>query len=217
VRKDLVRALSLAFPIAAIGLAACAAKPAPQVQPPAAPKRPVDVVVLLADQDGSVGAADVSNPVGGTALDEAREATTIARGEAPGPAETLSEADVQQMFGDALDALPPAPQRFSLYFRFESEELTAESRAAIPRILESVKRHPAPEVLVVGHTDTTGTRERNLTLGLRRANTVREILVASDLDRSAIEVTSHGESDPLVKTADEVFEARNRRVDITVR
>jgi peptidoglycan-associated lipoprotein len=217
VRTDLVRAISLAVPIAAISLAACASKPAPQVQPPAAPARPVDVVVLLADEDGSVGAADVSNSQGDTALDAAREATRIAAGEAPSPAAPLSEAEVQQMFGDALGALPPAPQRFSLYFKFESEELTAESRAAIPRILESVKRHPAPEVLVVGHTDTTGAAERNLKLGLRRAYTVRDLLVASDLDRSTIEVTSHGESDPLVKTADEVFEARNRRVDITVR
>ena len=33
------------------------------------------------------------------------------------------------MFGDALDGLPPAPRHFILYFRFESEELTDESRA----------------------------------------------------------------------------------------
>jgi outer membrane protein OmpA-like peptidoglycan-associated protein len=212
-----VRALSLAVPIAALGLAACASKPAPRIQAPAAPPQPVDIVVLLPDPDGSVGAADVSNPAGRTALDGARDATRVAAGQAPSRAESLSEAEVQELFGDALNAMPPAPQVFSLYFRFESEELTTESKAAIPRILESVKRHPAPEVLVVGHTDTTGNADRNLKLGLRRANTVRDILVASDLDRSTIEVTSHGETDPLVKTADEVFEARNRRVDITVR
>ena len=48
-------------------------------------------------------------------------------------------------------------------------------------------------------------------------NAVREMLIASQLDSATIEVASHGESDPLIKTGDEAFEPRNRRVDITVR
>lgn len=173
--------------------------------------------MLLADPDGSVGAADVTTPQGTTALERQRAATRVSAGDAPTAAAELSEAEVQELFGDTLAALPPAPQRFTLYFRFESEELTVESRASIPRILESVKRHPAPEVLVIGHTDTTGGAARNVELGLRRARTVREMLIASQLDDATIEVTSHGESDLLIKTGDEVFEPRNRRVDITVR
>jgi outer membrane protein OmpA-like peptidoglycan-associated protein len=214
---SLLRVVAFAVPVAALGLVACASKPAPQVQPPATPSPPADLVVLLADPDGTVGAADVSNAQGSTALEARYHATRVAAGAAPGAAEELGENDIQRLFGDTLNAMPPPPQHFTLYFRFESEELTAESRASIPRILESVKRHPAPEVLVVGHTDTTGPAERNLKLGLRRAMTVRELLIASDLDRSTIEVTSHGEADLLIKTADDVFEARNRRVDITVR
>ena len=214
-------AVSVTSLVAAVSLAACAAKPAPTPQPVAPPAaaapKPADLIVLLADPDGSVGAADVTTPQGTTALERLRAATRISEGEAPTAATELSEAEVQELFGDALGALPPAPQRFTLYFRFESEELTAESRANITRVLESVKRHPAPEVLVVGHTDTTGTAARNVELGLRRARTVREMLVASQLDAATIEVTSHGETDLLIKTGDEVFEPRNRRVDITVR
>jgi outer membrane protein OmpA-like peptidoglycan-associated protein len=47
--------------------------------------------------------------------------------------------------------------------------------------------------------------------------TVRNLLVDAGLDGSTIEVNSVGELDPLVKTPDETREARNRRVDITVR
>jgi outer membrane protein OmpA-like peptidoglycan-associated protein len=200
-------------------LAACAAKPPATVAPPAAPPPPppADVIVLLSEPDGSVGAADVTTPLGTVALERERAATRVTTGEAPSAPAELSETEVSQLFGDALGVMPPSPKRFTLYFRFESEELTAESRADIPRVLQAVKQHPAPEVLVVGHTDTTGAADRNVQLGMRRAITVRDLLIASDLDRSTIEVASYGETDLLIKTADDVFEPRNRRVDITVR
>jgi outer membrane protein OmpA-like peptidoglycan-associated protein len=46
---------------------------------------------------------------------------------------------------------------------------------------------------------------------------VRNLLVASGLSGSFIEVTSHGEGDPLVRTDDEVLEPLNRRVEITIK
>ena len=129
----------------------------------------------------------------------------------------MSEQDVQRVFGAALAALPLPPVHFTLYFRFESNELTDESRALVPAILNIVKQRAVPEVLVVGHTDTMGDRRANLALGLKRANTVREILATAGLARGTIEVTSHGEADPAVKTPDNRAEPRNRRVEITVR
>jgi OmpA-OmpF porin, OOP family len=184
---------------------------------PVTPPAPADRIALLADPDGSVGAADVATAAGTITLDSLRASTRVVKGQAPTAVEELSATEVEQIFGSALAAFPPPPQRFTLYFRFESEELTDDSRSAIPSILESVKRHPAPEVLVIGHTDTTGAAVRNVQLGLRRAMTVRALLVASRLDDAIVEVTSHGESDLLVTTADDVFEPRNRRVEITVR
>lgn len=197
--------------------AACAAKTPATVAPAAPATLTADLIVLLADPDGTVGLVDVSTPSGTTTLDRVRLSTRVTPGGAPSTAVELSDAEVAQLFGDTLAVMPPPPQRFTLYFRFESEELTAESRADIPRVLQAVKQHPAPEVLVVGHTDTTGAAARNLELGLRRATAVRDLLIASDLDRSTIEVTSYGETELLIETADDVFEPRNRRVDITVR
>jgi outer membrane protein OmpA-like peptidoglycan-associated protein len=175
-------------------------------------------VVLLPDpDDGAVGRAVVSNSVGATELVAARESTTINPNQAPAPVTVLSETDVTRLYGDVLSTLPSAPQIFLLYFRFESEELTDESRALLPQILQAVRNRPFPDVAVVGHTDTSGTNASNFELGLRRANAIRGRLLEAGIDAALIEVSSHGESDLLVKTADGVQEPRNRRVEITVR
>ena len=93
----------------------------------------------------------------------------------------------------------------------------ATGKRQLPDVLQAVKSDPVPEVVVIGHTDTTGTPQSNAELGLRRANAVRTLLVQVGLNESAIDVRSHGEAELLVPTADGVFEPKNRRVEITVR
>ena len=176
------------------------------------------LIVLLPDPAaGTLGLATVSNASGTADLAQARDATRVLTNQPPGPVTTISEAEVQRLFGDALSALPPPPQHFTLFFRFESDEPTDSSRAMLPEILEAVRTRPAPDVSVVGHTDTTGTPAANVALGLRRATMVRNLLVEAGLAASAIGVTSFGEADLLVPTADDTPESRNRRVEITVR
>lgn len=183
-----------------------------------APSPAQTLVLLLPDaNDATVGRAVVSNQAGQLELAAARESTSVSPNQPPAAATIMSEADVSRLFDEVLSALPPAPRHFTLYFLFESEELTAESRALVPEIVQAVRDRPSPEVGVVGHTDTTGTPAGNFELGLRRANAIRGRLLEVGIDASVIEVTSHGEADLLVKTADEVREPRNRRVEITVR
>jgi outer membrane protein OmpA-like peptidoglycan-associated protein len=183
------------------------------------PERPGQTLtVLLPDpESGTVGRATVSNPSGTTDLVAALESTTASVNGSPGPVVVMSEADVQALFGAALSALPPPARRVTLYFRFDSDELTDESRALVPEILQAVRDQSAPDFVVIGHTDTTGSRAFNFELGLKRANAVRNILVAAGLDAPSVEVTTLGEADLLVPTTDEVPEPRNRRVEIVVR
>ena len=54
----------------------------------------------------------------------------------------------------------------------------------------------------------------NVPISIERANAVRDLLVKEGIDPAIIEVTSHGEENPLIPTADEVAEPRNRRVEI---
>ena len=199
--------------IAAVSIAAaCGPK---HVSSPGRPGQ--DLVVLLPDSDTkTTGAAGVSNPLGSVDLAAERDAARVNPGSAP-VLTKLSEAEVQRLFGDALSALPPAPRRFTLFFRFESDELTDQSQALIPEILAAVKEHAVQDVVVIGHTDTMGTQQANYGLGLKRAMMVRNLLISAGLNGSTIEATSVGELDPIVKTPDETPEPRNRRVDIAVR
>src|SRR5262245_15483725 len=66
------------------------------------------LIVLLPDEDGSTGRASVSNPAGSADLTAPRNASNVAPNQRPGVM-TMSEAEVKRLFGDALEALPPAP------------------------------------------------------------------------------------------------------------
>jgi len=203
---------ALAFVVAC----ACHSKPAP---PPAPPPPIPDMVALLPDPETkTLGRAVVSSPRGGSVeLTDERHTTRVGIGQNPVAPFTISEAAVQRLFGDALAAQPPAPRQFLLYFESGTNQLTPESDKRLPEILAFVKSRPAPDVTVVGHTDTTGTARANIELGRSRANMIRDRLVATGLDASLVSVASHGEADLLVPTPDETPEPLNRRVEVSVR
>jgi outer membrane protein OmpA-like peptidoglycan-associated protein len=196
-------------------ITACAAKQ-PVAAPPTAPVITETIVLLPDAESGVVGRARVSNSAGSVDLAAGRDSTRIGDGP-PGEVTTLAEGEVDRLFGDALAALPPPPRRFTLHFRFESDELTEESRALVPEILKAVTERNVPDVVVVGHTDTTGSTQANFELGLKRATTIRNLLEKAGLSADALEVISHGERDLLIRTPDETLEPRNRRVEIAVR
>jgi peptidoglycan-associated lipoprotein len=212
-RTGLLLALAALLVTAACGSKRVApARPAPPAPPPPT------LVVLLPDPETRVtGRAIVSNEFGSTDLAAPRASSLATATAAPGAVVTMSEDEVNRVFGAALAGLPPAPRHFRLQFKFESDALTDASVAMIPDILAAVRAIPVPEVAVVGHTDTMGEAKANLALGLKRARTVRNILVQAGLAASTVELSSHGEADLIVKTRDKTPEPRNRRVEITVR
>ena len=69
----------------------------------------------------------------------------------------------------------------------------------------------------MGHSDTLGDKAYNLALSMRRAMAVQKLLVEKGIDEAFIDTTSHGEENPLVKTADNVGNPKNRRVEVVVR
>jgi outer membrane protein OmpA-like peptidoglycan-associated protein len=208
------RAALATLVVATVLVAGCAPKTARTTDPPQAQV----LVVLLPDADtGKVGRVVVSNTAGQTELSKAYTGTRVTSTRRPPPLRTLRESDVKQQFGDIIATVPPAPLHFTLFFEFDSESLTAESRAIVQDVMKTVKAQPVPDVVVIGHTDTTGTTESNFELGMRRATTVRNMLIDAGLSVGAIDTRSHGELELLVPTANGVFEPKNRRVEITVR
>lgn len=171
---------------------------------------------VMPDPDGKTGTMVVT-PRQGTplTLDHANASASVRGGEAA-PVK-LSGTELKEMYKDALDARPMAPVRFLLYFGEGGDALTAESQRELENIFAEIKKRPAPDLIVVGHTDRVGSVADNDRLALRRAEAVRAQLVARGLAADSISASGRGEREPLVPTADEVAEARNRRVEILVR
>lgn len=176
------------------------------------------VVVLLPDPDGKVGAVSVTTDGGQQLLSEAGQMTrTSNRKKEPELPSLMEEAKIQELFSEVLAVEPEPPARFILYFDSGSVRLTASSTALLPEIFSAVKIRSSTDVGVTGHTDRMGSPKYNLALSLKRANRVKEHLVSGGVAATVIAVTSHGEANPLVKTADNVAEPRNRRVEVIVR
>jgi outer membrane protein OmpA-like peptidoglycan-associated protein len=177
-----------------------------------------DLFVLMPDDDGSVGQVTVATRGGTEVLSRAGQAVSVYASDLPPePFESMQPAEIEKMFGPALAAQPSEPLHFLLYFESDSADLTTESAVLIDDILTAIRRHFSLDISIVGHTDRAGSEDYNLKLSLMRAHRVEEILIERGVAPNLIEVASHGEGNPLVPTADNVAEPRNRRVEVVVR
>lgn len=175
-------------------------------------------VVLIEDPDGGVGRVTVSNPAGKQTLDSARQGTTAATSStAPSPARAVDQAEIDATYGRVLRALPEPVETFILYFESGTSNLTPESRSIPKEILASISRRHSTDVRVYGHSDRVGTPEVNQRVSMARAEAMRALLVGLGVGTDIIRTSYHGEGNPLVPTADEVPEPRNRRVEVLVR
>jgi OmpA-OmpF porin, OOP family len=218
-----MRAVAGVAMVAVLLVSACAKAPRVHevVDPPplvakAKPPSLDELYVLLPDQAGKSGALSVTHGEQAHVLDTPYTATHIKE---PGRIEKrrVTPEEVRQAFGPALAAQPPRPTSLTLYFLEGRDELTQDSKQVIQSVLAEIARRPAPEVIVIGHTDRLGTVQFNDALSLRRAERARDELVKAGVPPDRIHVEARGEREPLIPTPDEVPEPRNRRVEISIR
>ena len=171
--------------------------------------------VVLPNPDGSSGAVTIEDGQKSVVLDQPYAAGEV-RGGVAGPVK-VDQAQVQQIFGNALAAQPLLPSHFVLYFEKDSDTLTPESQRQYQAVFADIKRRSVYEVEVIGHTDTLGTVPHNQQLSMSRAEMIRDRLVHDGISPKSISVAGRGQLDLAVKTADQVAEPKNRRVEITVR
>jgi outer membrane protein OmpA-like peptidoglycan-associated protein len=172
-------------------------------------------VVLLPEKDGRNAAVAVRQGDQEVVLAEPYAA---AQQTTSGPrAYTSSPQEVQAQFGAALAAQPSRPTSFTLYFIEGGDEFTDASKQILADVLSEIARHRVPDIVVVGHTDSVGSDPSNDALALRRANTVRALLIVRGFASESIVAVGRGKREPLYPTGDGVAEPRNRRVEIIVR
>mgnify|MGYP003571064702 CR=1 FL=1 len=98
-----------------------------------------------------------------------------------------------------------------VFFAFDKSELSSSARATLDRQAQWLKQYRSVQVVVEGHCDERGTREYNLALGERRANSVKEYLVAQGVDPNRIRTISYGKERPAVAGSNEAAWSQNRR------
>ena len=102
----------------------------------------------------------------------------------------------------------------TVYFEFDKSSLTSKSIQTLKSAVDALNENSTIEVSLSGHADERGTREYNLALGQRRAESVSDYLVLNGIKKSRITVKSFGEEKPLAYGQDEASYAKNRRVEI---
>jgi outer membrane protein OmpA-like peptidoglycan-associated protein len=177
---------------------------------------PRERITLLPSQDGRPSAVVVATSKGETVLDQPYRSAQVGRG-ADLATVTEPESAVRARYAPLLAALPQGAAVFTVYFESSTEELVPESAARFQEIRAELAQRPAPEVIVIGHTDRVDTSAYNDALSLKRAERVKQLLVEAGIPADSISVAGRGEREPAVQTADGKAELRNRRVEIRVR
>jgi len=109
---------------------------------------------------------------------------------------------------------PPAATTFIVFFDFNKSNLTPEAMQVVASAANTARSTGMVRLLVTGHTDTVGSATYNQRLSVRRAESVKALLVADGLPEAGISTIGRGFNDPLVPTGPNVREPQNRRAVI---
>ncbi len=171
-------------------------------------------VVLLPDEDGTVGAIEVTRDGESALLDSAYEAVSF---DDLSDIRTVEVDGLELGFSPAIEHEPPAPTDWTVLFELGTTRLAGGADGAMDELLEDLRQRATAAIRVAGHTDTSGTETLNDGLSRRRAEAVRDRLIEAGVPAAAIAIEAFGESQPAVPTGDGVREPRNRRVVVRVR
>ncbi len=94
--------------------------------------------------------------------------------------------------------------------------LRAEAGGAVANLVDFVNRNPGQPIRIEGHTDASGSDSANLSLSQRRADAVRDALVAAGVEAARITAVGRGSANPVDTNQTAEGRARNRRVDVII-
>ncbi|MGF1628509.1 MAG: peptidoglycan-associated lipoprotein Pal [Kiloniellaceae bacterium] len=144
-------------------------------------------------EEASTTSGSGSSGTGTTSQSSGTQGSTI-----PGPA-AGSQEDLTVEVGDRV------------FFDFDQFNIRADQRGTVEALAAWLDTNPSVTLTVEGHCDERGTREYNLALGERRANSVRDYLVALGVNPARLSTVSYGEERPAVLGSNDSAWAQNRR------
>jgi peptidoglycan-associated lipoprotein len=120
------------------------------------------------------------------------------------------------------NALPGSERDFAInvgdrvYFDYDKYSVRDDAGPILEAQSAWLKRYPAVQVRLEGNCDERGTQEYNLALGARRANAIREYLIAHGVEAGRITTVSYGKEKPIDAGSGESAEAHNRNAHTAI-
>ena len=174
-------------------------------------------VTLLPDTEGKTGIVAIRNETSTVELKQAYSYVAVSDVKQTIKVQRAEKETVKKEIEELIEVEPSKPKQFLLYFKYDSTELTPQSRKLLPVVVQTIKEREYAEISVIGHTDTKGSAKHNLKLSMQRARVVEKLLKEVKKDLKNVLVQSFGENDLLIPTGDNVSEVKNRRVEIMIR
>lgn len=143
-------------------------------------------------------------------------------GAAAKPAETYTTPLGMRGAGEMMKNVPGSQEDLEdkvgsrAFFGFDQYSLDGVARGTLEKQAAWMTENPSVKVIIEGHADERGTREYNLGLGDRRANAVKDYLVALGVNPSRIQTVSYGKERPRALGSNEAAWAQNRRTETVV-
>lgn len=103
-----------------------------------------------------------------------------------------------------------------VYFDTNKFNINSASQTALNKLISVFKEYPDTNILVVGHTDSQGAEDYNMTLSKNRANAVTDYLAQNGISRGRLKTNWFGESQPMHDNATAEGRAKNRRVNVAI-
>ena len=145
--------------------------------------------------------------------DKATDVGQVTTGEQTGIATTPMETSTTNQYGPAAgtqqDLVVNVGDR--VFFGYDHYDVSAEAETILRGQAEWMAKYPNVKLSIEGHCDERGTREYNLALGERRANSVKNYLTGLGVDASRIQTVSYGKERPAVMGSNAEAWAQNRR------
>ncbi len=142
-----------------------------------------------ADSSGS-GSSSSSSTVSSSGSDETSDSASIEPG---------SQEDLIVNVGDRV------------FFNYDSFELDSDAQELLQDQVAWLKQHSGVSVIIEGHCDERGTREYNLALGEKRAQSVKNYLIGLGISSDRVSTISYGKERPAVVGSNDGAWAQNRR------
>ena len=119
------------------------------------------------------------------------------------------------------DTIPEKVKEFTgviegIYFEFNSDKIRKKSTSKLTKAADVLKEFESIRVEITGHTDNIGSREVNIHLSERRAESVRQWLIDNGIDSSRITTRGAGPDEPIESNDTKAGQAKNRRIEFKI-